>query len=1246
MRKMRHRFGAIMLAVAVVAMVVVPPFVEGWATAIALAQPASSPEVETTDAPEVTDPPVDEVPMATDDATMGAETPVEVMTEAPGNALPTSEPDAIASSTAVPTGASTVFSGADAMTLLIDGVASSKTVPVGTTVQVTISPPVAVMSYWYASSCDGDPYASMMISQLPFVMNSPASISIQATFPDGQIEPSPCLTVTWDSTAPTHIPDAINLLLDQEAVSKQVALGTTVMLTTNPSGMAINVWSGSACAGDPANTVPDKSPAQSFSPLVASFQAFDPANPAAVSPCRTIIWAEPIPTISTTVTPGIVSLFVDGSPSSKSVPVGTEVTFSTNPASLPIRGWAGSACGIASSGQTLPDVWVRADFVTTYSFQAFDPGKPWDVSNCVTISWFQPPTSTPTSTPTITPTATVTRTPTLTPTPTPTLGIAIDGVSESKTVPAGTTVSISVPPSGGWLHRWLNGSCSGPATTALLALTPFTISSNVAATESYQSFDSYDGSRTSVCLTVTWLAPPTATVTPTPGPIDLLLDGVAASKTVPVAAGVRLTTSPSRMWINMWSGVSCSGNSSSATDGYEVRAYVATTMSFRAFNPDDPSQTSACYTITWVAPTPTATSTPRVPAFTVSCGSYASDRELNLSYTVDLGDYPQIAWSLVPENDQGQADLAFAPQSVGSATGSPLSGTMRYTANQTIDWHPNWYFRLTINGASSIRQYVSCSPTTLPSPTVTATATVTITSTSTEPQTPTATNVPTNTATSAATATPSGPPPLTLNGGTTSLTVPLGTTVNVLTDPNALFNAWIGASCSQYGAGVSQTYYSAVTRTTPQSMAFRAFWPGVTGNTSACLTVTWQDPPTTTATATATTAPTETLASTETATATSVSTETPTFTATVTSTPPETATSTATATTTATPSDPPGFTLNGERTSIVVDVLERVSVVPDAGTFISRYLTADCSGEDYGPIEESYRFSLDEPTVRSFRGYLADNPMQQTGCLTVTSVWPATETATATVTATRTSTSVPPMTSTPTATTTPTETPIATATTTATSTTIPTETPMETLTATDAPSPTPTETATATATATATTAIATSTETATPAATSTLPVSSGSVIVRIETTDGSDLPDGLRACVAGDCLPVGALASVHMMALALPSGAGIAFVDVPVGIHVVTLQDAANAELDAQEVSVVQGEASEVTFVLGSRSVSTATVVPPTADPGATSMAVSGLPKTGLGHGAGTLVPLLLLIFSALTGMAAYWIWRERPARP
>ena len=118
------------------------------------------------------------------------------------------------------------------------------------------------------------------------------------------------------------------------------------------------------------------------------------------------------------------------------------------------------------------------------------------------------------------------------------------------------------------------------------------------------------------------------------------------------------------------------------------------------------------------------------------------------------------------------------------------------------------------------------------------------------------------------------------------------------------------------------------------------------------------------------------------------------------------------------------------------------------------------------------------------------------------------------------------------------------------------------------------------------------------------------------------------------------------MALSQPSGSGVAFFAVPIGPHDVTLRDANDTVIDSRQVTVVQDDATEVTFVLD-RQMPTATSTPaqPTATATATSSpalptatapkptptsAVTGLPSTGQGPDGGSTVPLLLIGAAAL----------------
>lgn len=276
-------------------------------------------------------------------------------------------------------------------------------------------------------------------------------------------------------------------------------------------------------------------------------------------------------------------------------------------------------------------------------------------------------------------------------------------------------------------------------------------------------------------------------------------------------------------------------------------------------------------------------------------------------------------------------------------------------------------------------------------------------------------------------------------------------------------------------------------------------------------------------------------------------------------------------------------------------------------------------------------------------------------------------------TPTSTATSAPTATPTDTATATPTETPAdtpteiptntptmeSTATPTNTPTAIPTETPtnIPTATATNTPTASPTATSTETSTATPTnTPPATPTSPATPAATATMtgtptepttPIATatitavpsvapalGTLIVRVETADGRDLPVDLRVCLDGDCQALNELASTGMLDLHLPSGAGAIFSEVPAGRATVSVQDRNGDVLAAQDVVIAVGDTVTVRLVLP---------IPPTPTP----ETVHTLPNTGgnASPGAGVMIPstVILLGVVGLGLLALAWSVRREP---
>ncbi|MGC4106571.1 MAG: hypothetical protein QM753_09530 [Thermomicrobiales bacterium] len=425
-----------------------------------------------------------------------------------------------------------------------------------------------------------------------------------------------------------------------------------------------------------------------------------------------------------------------------------------------------------------------------------------------------------------------------------------------------------------------------------------------------------------------------------------------------------------------------------------------------------------------------------------------------------------------------------------------------------------------------------------------------------------------------------------------------------------------------------------------------------------CRTITVVAPsptPTNTATMTATVAevPTNTPTVTLTATATSTATQVPTHTPTVTDVPTETPTNTATATATSTeteiptntptealvptatstPTDEPptetptatpapNLLIDGSADAAVSVVsTDRLWATYDTDVFdlmvfsgstcedaITRYTTSAGYGTLPIGLGSDLAGAYGNPFSLSLRTRSAPQTVVGT-CRTITVVFP-----------TPTATDIPP-TETPTATSTPTDVPA-------------TETPTATGTPTDEP--------TSTATATATEVPPTETPTATAVATTTAAPVLGVVIARVETVDGSDLPEGLRVCLDDDCQPVGVLASLDRAMLRLPSGSGVIFADVSLGQHRVRVLDARGAVLAERMVTVDFDEPITLDLVLGRQPVPSMT---PTVSPAATSAPVSSLPNTGGDASGGSGMATWLMVTATLLLIASLGLQGWRIAR-
>ncbi|MGB3330202.1 MAG: hypothetical protein WBA46_14675, partial [Thermomicrobiales bacterium] len=283
--------------------------------------------------------------------------------------------------------------------------------------------------------------------------------------------------------------------------------GTDITVTTDPTSASFNLWTNGDCSGDVSSTFGGAGTTfSSNDPLVNSVQAFDPANPAAVSACLTLTWTAPTPTPTPTTAPIPVGLFLDGQASSITIAVGVGITVTSDPQTSAIQYWENADCSGTASGLIGSGFVIQGLAPQVLSFRASDPADATNTSACLAATWAEP-----------TPTPVVT--PTLTPTPVIVPGAPIlylNGWPNSIVVPLRTLVTVTSDPPLATLHYWANADCSGD---------PAGILGSGSAIEGdapdVLSFQAEDQGMVGACLSATWgdvqiTATPGATATSTP----------------------------------------------------------------------------------------------------------------------------------------------------------------------------------------------------------------------------------------------------------------------------------------------------------------------------------------------------------------------------------------------------------------------------------------------------------------------------------------------------------------------------------------------------------------------------------------------------------------------------------------------------------------------------------------------------------------------------------------------------------
>lgn len=356
---------------------------------------------------------------------------------------------------------------------------------------------------------------------------------------------TPALPTTTPTDVPTNTPTNTPtatvtntpypnppLTLDGQPNDITVGINDLISIDTT-AGASFTVWSSRDCVGAGTPMAGPSTTLISSVAFVYSVRAHLDADPSRTSACHNATWALQPPTSTPTLVPS-PPLTLNGEPNDIAVATNTPVQIATTSGARMSMWFTPDCTGTsvllggtsANLNSGVPDV---------RSFRAYLLTDPDNTSVCLKASWIVPPTLTPTPT----------DTPTNTPVP---LILLLDGQPVSKTAIIGTAVNLSV--SGGTdttpIFLFANATCSGESPRSLFP--GINVTARVPGVGSFRAIDLVD-QRTSQCLSITWIAPPsptstataTATATETSTPIKTMAPTATATNT-PMATATATST--------------------------------------------------------------------------------------------------------------------------------------------------------------------------------------------------------------------------------------------------------------------------------------------------------------------------------------------------------------------------------------------------------------------------------------------------------------------------------------------------------------------------------------------------------------------------------------------------------------------------------------------------------------------------------------------------------------------------------
>ncbi|MCA9833328.1 MAG: hypothetical protein KC435_05240 [Thermomicrobiales bacterium] len=640
-----------------------------------------------------------------------------------------------------------------------------------------------------ANCTGGSPNDVWLSAGFGFIWHTPGDFWLQARWENDHTVLSNCLRVTI-----TNIP----VMTVAGATSATAVVSGSSFKASSSAGSEWSAFPNATCTEDVAQAwFTSERTLEAPEPGVWSFRARLTADNTVTSACIPVTFVN-LPTLT-----------ANGSFVSIAVPIDTSVWVAASSDASWYYYWSADCSGGPAGGDNGGFSWYQYA-PKTMSFQPYLRAYPSIVGKCVTVTWRE---ATPT--------------------------VSVNGATDIAYMQDGTQTHLTFPV-GAEVAIFANTTCSGstiyPWTTSTAGWQGYTLSMSVQAR--WIGDDSTRGN----CVIVHWVPSPPLTVNGSSGPLTLSPNANATPE-LPDGAQWRAYT-----------GENCTGEPVtewSATAS--ASANVDTTWSFQARWSTNDATYSNCVTVTWQAATPTTIVNGRSTSFVVPIGTtlyteYVSGAESGLFVGDACVGNPVTGWGATTGFEMSaEYVISFVLRWYGDDSTRGNCVTVRgasspqITVNGSSDaltLNPNAPATPTFPDGAQWRAYEGAECTGNPGTEWSATA-------SAQTDVDTTWSFQARWGTDDATAGNcvnvtwrEATPTVSVNGHTTSFTVPVGTTVNTGEISDAEAGMFEGNSCEGDSEGWSATQGTRMV--SPGVYSFQARWAGDDSTRGNCVTVTWE----------------------------------------------------------------------------------------------------------------------------------------------------------------------------------------------------------------------------------------------------------------------------------------------------------------------------------------------------------------------------------------------------------------------